>query len=660
MNKTGRNAICPCGSGKKYKNCCMESHAVADAAQNTMTPSIKTALEHHRAGRLQQAGELYSEILRANPDHTDALQLLGLLAQQTGQVEQAVTLMARAANLSPTIPLYHDNLGLALLQQGNFDAAIASFGRALALNPGSTDVHFHLGNALSQQGRQAEAAEVFQRALAIDPNRVDIHHNLAQAFRSQGKLEEALVSYKKALALEPNFAPAYNNIGNIFHAQGRLEEATAYYQKALAVQPDFAPAFSNVLFTHAYTHAISPELQRNLASKWELLALSEAERSASRMQKFNYLPHTGRRVKVGIVSAELGQHAVAEFLEPLLEELDRTRVHITLYPTSVRPEARAARFRKLGDEYKSLVGIPDRDAAGQIRSDQIDVLIDTTSHTMGCRLAIFAHRAAPVQCHYIGHCGTSGLTEMDYFIADENLLPHSCDSHFTERIWRLPRLWLAYKGDSSLPETGWRPDREGIIWLGTFNNATKIGVETCRLWAKVLLALPNARLLLKDRRDGDERDRKRILAQLSLHHIGEERVEFAAWAPNWQAHMALYDRLDIALDTIPFNSGTTAFDALWMGVPLVALEGDWMGGRMSGTILKAMGRPEWIAQTEEEYVSIVSRLAVEVERRKELRRVQRQQIALSPLCDAKSLARSLEDAFESMLHNWAAQTRAAE
>jgi predicted O-linked N-acetylglucosamine transferase (SPINDLY family) len=217
---------------------------------------------------------------------------------------------------------------------------------------------------------------------------------------------------------------------------------------------------------------------------------------------------------------------------------------------------------------------------------------------------------------------------------------------------------MSYRSDTSLPNSSWAPDVNGTIWLGTFNNLAKVREETCRLWAKVMHALPESKLFLKDKKAGDGTVRQRIESELSRHGIGSERIEFAMAIPDWRSHMALYDRLDIALDTIPLNSGTTAFDALWMGAPVVALEGDWFGGRMASTVLKALGRPEWVAQNEDEYVTLVSALARDVAGRKSLRAAQRSLMASSPLCDANGLARALEEAFEGMFDRWLANCEA--
>jgi len=238
---------------------------------------------------------------------------------------------------------------------------------------------------------------------------------------------------------------------------------------------------------------------------------------------------------------------------------------------------------------------------------------------------------------------------MDWVLADPDL-PSECDRHFSEGLWRLPRLASCYHGDLTLPESRWEPGAR--IWLGSFNKYSKIREQTLALWARVLKAIPGAMLLLEDRRVHEEETHQRILATLAGHGVGADRVEFVPPIFNHEQHMALYDRLDVALDTIPFNSGTTGFDALWMGAPLVALEGHWSGGRIASSALRALGRNEWVAQSEEEYVSIVRSLVEDVESRKVFRSQQRARMAASPLCDAKGLAQEFQGAFEAMYDRW--------
>jgi len=305
-------------------------------------------------------------------------------------------------------------------------------------------------------------------------------------------------------------------------------------------------------------------------------------------------------------------------------------------------------MRLLADDWIPLGALNDGDAAEVVRKHEIDVLMDTTGHTANCRLGIFARRAAPVQVSYIGYFGTTGLTEMDWVISDGM----RDAGYFREGIWKLRRFPACYRGDWSLPESGWTPDPRGTVWLGSFNRYMKITEETLELWAAVMRAIPRAKLLLEDRHV-DERDaHERITRGLERRGVSAERVELEAYLAGHERHMKLYDRIDVALDTVPYNSGTTACDALWMGVPVVAVEGKCVASRMAAGFLRAAGHGEWVARDVAEYVRIVRELALDKELRKKLRASQRAEMARSELCDAARLARELEGAFEGMFEKW--------
>jgi predicted O-linked N-acetylglucosamine transferase (SPINDLY family) len=722
---------------------------------------MKLALAHHEAGRLREAGELYEQVLRIDPEHPDALHFSGLAAHQSGQAELAVASMTRAIEKEPGNPVYFLNFAQVLEAGGDLDRAIACYGQAISLDAGLEMAHFRLGIALTQKWRLEDAVTSLSQALRINPGSHQAAGNMGNALHKLGKLEEAIVCYRKAIALNPTYVEAHNNLGTVLHELSRFDEAAACYRlallhrpgsveahtnlgatlrslgkwqeaaescrKALALRPDHAEAYlnlanalkdqgllreavdsyrqaialapsdplaytnladtlveqdrideavasyrqavemksergtaySNLLYLCSFSCHFEPAEERAFAEGWEKTMLSDGQREAARLRAsaqsgaFPAASREGRKLRIGIVSAELGAHAVAVFLQPFLDELDRSRFHLTLFPTVVWQDARARHFRELADGYIPLIGVPDEVAADRIRAEKIDVLIDTTGHTCNCRLGILARRAAPVQCSYIGYWSTTGLTEMDWYITDE-AYSGGCDAHFTERLWKLPQQAHCYKGDESLPESGWAPDPEGTVWLGSFNKYSKMRHQTLCLWARVLQGVQNTKLLLEDRLPFEAETHERILTAISSFGVAPDRVVFMPRVPGFAfaQHMALYDRLDIALDTIPFNSGTTAFDALWMGVPLVALEGDRVCGRMASSIVTALGHPEWAARNEEEYVSIVRSLAGDVEGRKQLRKNQRAAMMRSPLCDAKRLARSLEAALEAMYDRW--------
>ena len=607
--------------------------------------------------KFPEAAAIYSQELRINPASAETAHNLGTALEKMGRPEHAVVCYQKAIALNPFYSEAYNNLGVTYASLGLLDKAIASYRQAIFNNPASADAYSNLGNALTAQGDFTQAVQHCKKAIILQHRHPTAYLHLGNAYRGLGLFNDAVASYRHALFFSPDNAGIYNNLAETFKDQGKLKEAAECFEKAIAAQPVYPPAYSNLLYFYAFTRYVSPAQERRIAQGWETHMLTAEERFAARGRTFPVQPRERRKLRLGILTAELGQHAVADFLEPFLENLDRRRIALTVFPTVLQAGDRAQRFRNLFDRNRDgfipLNGIPASQAAEFIRSKQIDVLIETTGHTYENRLDIIAHRAAPVQCSYIGYFSTTGLTEMDFFLTGTGL-GSFIEPHFTEHLWRLPRLSFCYQGDPELAQ-GWEPDPNGTVWLGSFNNNSKIPEETLCLWAKVLRALPEAKLLFEDRHAEDGETHQRIVSMLQSLGIEESRICFIPYIGGHERHMKLYDRLDIALDTIPFNSVTTAFDALWMGVPLITIAGNWMGGALAGSFLEALGHPEWIARSEEEYVSIVRTLARDVEKRKHLRSTQRARMANSELCDGAGLARSLEDAIEAMYDRWAAK-----
>jgi protein O-GlcNAc transferase len=634
--------------------------ATLDPGSDTAHRRLGDALR--QLGRRDEAAVSYSRSLSIKPDTPETINSLGTLLYEAGSLEHAAVFYQKAIGLRTDYAEAHNNLGLALHHLGQLSEAIASYSLAIHFKPSLAAAHCNLGGALVDRGEFDQAIETLRCALDLQPSLAEAHLNLGNAYKAQGLLTQAAASFENAILHASNPAAALNNLAETYKDQGNLQQALEAYQAAVAARPDSATAYSNLLYFYAFTRHVSPQDEKFQAQEWETHVLTDDERAAARKRAspatgvFAVLPRQGRQLRLGIVSAELGSHAVAQFLQPWLAQLDRRRFHLTLFPTRTRLCTRAWEFKDLADSYISLAELPDKAAADLIRAEHIDVLMDTTGHTFGSRLGIFAHRAAPVQCTYLGYWSTTGLNEMDWFFASSEF-PVSMQTHFTERIWRLPRLSTCYQGEQSLPESAWAPDPSGTIWLGSLNRFSKIREQTLALWARVLHALPHAKLILEDGAIHDEETHQRVLPILSGEGITRDRVTFIPFVAGHERHMALYDRLDIALDTIPFNSGTTAFDTLWMGVPLVALEGNWLGGQMASLVLKAFDRPEWVAMDEAEYVSIVCRLARDVAGRAQQRKHQRARMLLSPLCDAKDMARSIENAFEGMYDQWMAGTQ---
>lgn len=609
----------------------------------------------HDLGRLDEAELSCRRALEIKPDFAEAHVNLSNTLHDLGRLEEAETCCRRALQIRPNVAVVHNNLGNVHKDRGHLDKAVTSYREALKIKPDYAEAHSNLGNTFYDMGRLDDAEASYRRALEIKPDFVAAHVNLSNTLHDMGRLGEAEVSCRRALEIKPDVAAVYSNLGNTFKDLGRLDDAEASYRRALEIKPNYAEAYDNLLFLYAYHALVDPQEYLAQARNWERACVPAGVRQAAHDRDFQRSPLAGRRLRVGYVSGDYRQHSVSYFVEQLFTHHNRMRIELFAYATQSKRDAVTDRLQALVEHWVPLVGMSDAAIRDRIEADNIDVLIDLSGHTKHNRLGVFARRGAPVQAHYLGYLASTGLTEMDYWIGDEILTPAEADSHFSERVWRLPRVWVSYDGKAEAPVSGWRPSQDGTVWLGSFNNLGKLTPATLVLWAKVLHALPEGKLLLKTKELSDMGNRQRVLGVMVEHGILQDRIEFqdSRATPDWPAHMAYYDRLDIALDPIGgVGGGTTTCDALWMGVPVIACEGDRMASRMTASMLSAIGCTEWIARSEAEYVDRVVTLARDVERRKVLRSGQRTRMNSSPLCDARDLAESLEQAYFEMFERW--------
>ena len=623
-------------------------------AHNNLGNSLK------ELGQLEEAVDSYRRAVEISPDYAEVHSNLGAALQDVGLFEEAEVSYRRAVEIKPDYIEAHSNLAHTLQSIGRLDEAMESCRRALEINPDFTDAHSNLGNILKNLSRPEEAEASYRRALATRPDSAMAHSNLGAALYDMGRFAEAEASYRRAIELEPDFAMAHNNLGNALKDLGRQEEAAASYKRVLEIKPDYADVYSNLLFFYGYHGSLSKSDYLGQARCWELDCVPVENCLAARGRHFKRQQLAGRRLRVGYVSGDFRQHAVSYFVEQLFAQHDRTRVEIFAYSANVARDAVTDRLESLSDHWTLIAGLPEDRVLARIESDEIDVLIDLAGHSAHNSLKVFASRAAPVQAHYLGYFASTGLTEMDYWIGDEVLTPAKTDSDFSEKVWRLPRVWVSYDGKQDAPLPDWDADRDGTVWLGSFNNLGKLTEATLHLWAQVLHALPEGKLLLKTKELKNPANRQRIFDALGIHGISPDRIELRDGSETlgWAAHMAYYNRLDIALDPVGgVGGGTTTCDALWMGVPVITQEGDRMATRMTASMLNAIDHAEWVVHSEVEYVDKVVALARDVKLRRALRTEQRRRMAGSALFDTQGLVSSLENAYTGMFVRWCAQRR---
>ena len=343
------------------------------------------------------------------------------------------------------------------------------------------------------------------------------------------------------------------------------------------------------------------------------------------------------------------------FVEPLLEKWNRKNLEITLYSCGEQFDDYSARLQSKADHWVNLCGHDDEHCITQILNDEIDILIDLAGHTAGNRLSIFGAKAAPIQATYLGYYGTTGLTQVDYWLTDHVLHPPEKDQNdpCSEERWRLDRCYVSYRPLPTAPQVQEPPClKANKITFGSFNQSRKITPQTASHWMAVLNTIPNSKLLLKSKNLGEEVERTRVTTLFQRMGLDPERLELRGHSLSLEEHLSAYSDVDIALDTFPYTGCTTTADALWMGVPVLSVAGDSMVSRQAAAVLKGIGCEQWICRNEEEMVKQALSLVKDQNRLLKLRTQQRIKVANSELLDHTALAVSLEDAFRSWWLRW--------
>ena len=626
-----------------------------DIGRTTAIPqAIKIAIEHHQSGRLPQAEVIYRQILQVEPDHSDALHLLGMIAHQMGKTELAVELINKAIAAKPSIPIYYNNLGRVLHDTGRFDDATSSYRKALLLRPDFAEAHSNLGAVLRDQGKFDEAIASYHKALSLKPDLAVTHNNLGNALKEQGRIDEAIASYHKALSLKPDYYEAHSNLGNALKDQGKPGESVASYRKALSLRPDVAMAHSNYLLAAQYDPAYSHETYRadylNFAARFEApLRPDWPSHDHSRAPQ--------RKLRVGFVSGDFHTHPVGFFLEGVLVHLDKTLLDISLYTTNAYADDLTLRLQAMGSAWESLVGVSDDSAARRIRDDAIDILVDLSGHTSQNRLTLFARKPAPIQVTWIGCFATTGLQAIDYILCDPYLLPRREAGHFVEKPWCLPDTRLCCTPPGHEIAVGALPAAtDGRVSFCCFNNLGKMNDEVVALWAQVLHAVPGSRLFLKAKQLNDPSMHRYTSARFAAQGIDADRLVLEG-SSSRSDYLGTYSKVDIALDPFPFTGGTTTLEGLWMGVPVITRRGDRFIARQGESILHNVGMSDWVAADNEAYVAIAVARAADLSSLASRRADLRSRLLASPLCNAPAFARNLEAAFAGMWQAYCTQRR---
>jgi protein O-GlcNAc transferase len=587
--------------------------------------------------------------LRGNVNDADAWRALaGFLNARLAFLESAVCL-ARAAELAPSADAY-TGLSQALLDLKAPGEALSAAERGIALGD--------RGHALIVAVRaclQLRRPDALTRMLArVQEYAFDQPTLLAEI---GVKLRQASMPYaaeplfERCIALEPHRAEHYLNLATALGDEARHAASIALYKKALELDPTRRVTWSNMLFGLQCDASVS-----------EATVLAEHRafgRAFPRTISVDRAPmdrDPTRRLRIGYVSPDLRAHALAYFIEPVLMHHDPARFEVHCYSDG-EPDNVTERLRPLVPHWHVTAGLTDAALEAKIREDRIDILVDLTGHTARNRLLVFAQKPAPVQVSWIGYFATTGLSTMDYRLGDAVSIPLGCERHFVEQVFQMPRSANCYLPPQVAPEVAEAPClQNGYVTFGCFNNPRKISREVVHLYAEILRRVPSARLIFKYDAFEDPGTGKTFSAWFREEGIALSRIELRGRSP-MSRYMASFADIDVALDPFPYSGETTALHTLWMGVPLVSLEGRLLVQRLGARVLRLTGLHELVASTREQYIEIACGLAGAPERLATMRKEIRPRLQKSPLLDHAGITRDAESAFRRMWETYCESAR---
>jgi len=645
---------------------------------------LKEAMALHDQGDLEGAEARYLSILAHDPRQMAATHCLGLVKRAQGNLGSALELLQRSVMLNPRSPLAHLHLGLVLFELNRPEEALRQFqialrlepdqpqalfncaltlqvllqpdqalklwDRLLTLDPSSSGAWMNRGITLLDLQRPSEALESYARAEALKADWPELLLNRGTAFLDLKRYEEALATYAEAAALKPDWPELLMSQAMALHASGRHREALATYDRILALNPAYAPAHSGKISLLDFLPGIEvPELQGARKAFYEQAVKPLGAHPPLPLRDLSPV----RRLILGFSSPNFKQTPTASCFLPIFQRHSKADFQINCYSDVDIEDDWTQACRECSDVWWQTRRWSHEALAEQIRKDGVDILVDLMGHSEGNRLLAFARRAAPIQVSAWGQGGGTGLPMMDCLFADPVSIPQEVRHHFAETIYDLP-CHLTFEAPAFAPPIAELPCRHaGVFTFGSLNRFTKVTPEVLNLWAQILKALPNSRLLLKDGCFEAAESRDRVVEAFAREGIEHSRLVLRGFSSR-SDHLATYGEVDIALDPFPQNGGITTMEALWMGAPVLALLGRTLASRASGAILKALDLDDWVATSPEDYLEIALVKASRPAALATFRRDIRAHLLASPVGNPGLYTQAVERAYRSLWQRWIA------
>ena len=579
----------------------------------------------------------YKKSIEINANYAQAYNNLGIAFHKLNKIDTAIKNYKKALSLKKDFAVALNNLGNAYIDFDKPKDSLQYFNKALEFNPSYAEAYNGMGAANEKLGNKNDALKNYQKATEIKPDYAEAYNSLGRLYSNLSKFDESLSNYKKAIQLKTNYEKAYNNLGNLLSNLGKFDEATNAYKQAIKIKPDYPKAYSNLLFNLIYKTDFDLNYYLSEAKKFRLNC------KTIKKLKFTYKYETNpKKLRVGFVSADFGNHPGGYFTLGLLRELRKKNFELVAYPTIERKDELSHHFKPLFSKWRLIKKKDDENVVKQIINDGIHILIDLQGHSAKNRLPIFIYKPAPVQVTWLGQ-GSTGISEIDYFIGSNYITPKDEEKHYVEKVLRLPEISQCFTPpDFDLKIENLPAIKNNFITFGCVNKLAKVNDDVIALWSKILLSVPNSKLLLKNKLLNSKEIIDTTIQRFKKQNVKKEQLILEGESKTRKELLNIYNKIDIALDPFPFQGNTTSIEALWMGVPIITLKGNRYISHFGESINSNLNMSNWIAENYEDYILKAKKFSSDINELSKIRTSLRQSCLQSPVFDSKRFSKHFD------------------
>ena len=638
---------------------------------------LQQAIQAFQGGNFDSADSILKRVLQVDSKNLPALHILGLIKASQSNYREAADYLARAARIHPNDASIQYNLAKALSDSGNDKDALAHHKKAVALAPNNPEAWLSYGKTASNLGRYDDALVWYGKALNLKPDYAEALINKGATLKELKRYEEAIAFAEQALVINPNLAEAWANKGAALKDLTRYEEAIVHYDKALSLKFDIDWVWGDLLYTKMKIcdwaglkeslEGISKKVMANekVSQALSLLALSDdallhkkcsaifAQAKYPANPTLGFIPKLSKKEKIRIAyfSPDFRNHPVSLLTAELFEVHDRDRFEVFAFSLQKAPigDETNLRLRKGFDRFIDVDEMSDQEIAQFARELEIDIAIDLAGPTQYSRTGIFSYRAAPIQVNWLGYPGTIGADFIDYIVADKIIIPEPHQQFYAEKIVYLPNTYMVDDSKRTASTRVFTREEFGLpknaFVFCCFNNDYKFNPQVLDSWSRILLTAKNSVIWISE---NNEYFRSNIVAEFESRGIDHDRIIFAQRVEMMADHLSRYALADLFLDTHPYNAHTTALDSLKAGVPVLTLMGQSFASRVAASLLNAIGLPELITNTQEEYEALAIDLAMNPQKLTDIKLKLAKNRLTAPLFDTPLFTKNLEAAYIEM------------